>query len=174
MIRHSQLKRSAFKREPRVISRSTEKLQADHESAGQAEISRSTVKPIRRGVIAPIEGFKSAPKDPAPVRSEPYRRLVAKLPCKFCGIDGYSQAAHPNTGKGAGTKTDDRLCFPLCADRPGQRGCHSYLDQGALLGKERRRQIEPLWGAATRKKINDLGLWPKNLPQFEGEDACRS
>ena len=49
------------------------------------------------------------------LRSEQYRRLVAALPCKVCGIAGHSQAAHPNTGKGAGTKTDDRQCFPLCA-----------------------------------------------------------
>lgn len=77
----------------------------------------------------------------APVRSEPYRRLVAALPCIRCGIAGFSQAAHPNTGKGAGTKTDDRLCFPLCACRPGVRGCHSLFDQGGLYTREQRRAM---------------------------------
>ena len=165
------MKRSGFKRAPRGIGRSNEKVQVEHESAGQAEICRPTVKPIRRGVIAPIAGFTPAPKAPEPVRSDRYRRLVAMFPCKFCGIAGHSQAAHPNTGKGAGTKTDDRLCFPLCADRPGQRGCHSLFDQGALMGKDTRRATEPAWGADTRRRINAMGLWPKNLPQLEGEPS---
>lgn len=102
-----------------------------------------------------------------PVVSERYRRLVALLPCKICGIEGYSQAAHPNTGKGTGTKTDDRLCFPLCCDRPGVRGCHPRFDQGALFTKADRRAVEPEWGADTRRKIIDLGLWPAGLARLE-------
>ncbi len=43
-----------------------------------------------------------------------YRRLVATLKCICCGAVGFSQAAHPNTNKGMGLKTDDRDCFPLC------------------------------------------------------------
>lgn len=36
-----------------------------------------------------------------PVRSERYRRAVASLPCAYCGIEGYSQAAHlPPEAKG--------------------------------------------------------------------------
>ena len=112
---------------------------------------------------------KPKPTRAEPLRSEPYRRLVAMFPCRFCGIAGYSQAAHPNTGKGAGTKADDRLCFPLCCDRPGQRGCHSLFDQGALLGKEARRAIEPAWAADTQRQIQMQGLWPKKLP-FPGKE----
>ncbi|MCL2887467.1 MAG: hypothetical protein FWF20_11985 [Betaproteobacteria bacterium] len=88
-----------------------------------------------------------------PVRDEAYRRAVAALPCARCGIQGYSQAAHPNTGKGMGTKTDDRLCFPLCADRPGVRGCHSLFDQGGLYSKEIRRINERRWVEQTRARI---------------------
>lgn len=98
-----------------------------------------------------------------PVRCESYRRLVAQLPCKFCGIAGYSQCAHANTGKGAGIKASDLDSFPLCACRPGQRGCHSLFDQGALLGKEARRAIEPAWVADTQRQIHAMGLWPKKL-----------
>ncbi|MCL1961517.1 MAG: hypothetical protein FWG56_07055 [Desulfovibrionaceae bacterium] len=66
---------------------------------------------------------------------------------------GYSQAAHPNTGKGMGTKTDDRLCFPLCADRPGVSGCHSRFDQGAMFTKAARRVMERVWAEKTRARI---------------------
>lgn len=45
----------------------------------------------------------------APVRSEAYRRAVASLPCAICGVYGYSQAAHANTGKGMGMKAADPL-----------------------------------------------------------------
>lgn len=98
-----------------------------------------------------------------PVRSERYRRLVAAMPCIHCGIDGHSQAAHPNTGKGAGMKTDDRLCFPLCADRPSVRGCHSLFDQGAMFTREERRLVEPIWAACTAEAIKAAGLWPAEL-----------
>ena len=98
------------------------------------------------------------------VESEAYRRLVAKLPCIYCCVVGYSQAAHPNTGKGAGMKTSDLDCFPLCADRPGVRGCHSRFDQGALFSKEKRREIEPQWGRQTRAAIVGLFGWPQGVP----------
>lgn len=100
------------------------------------------------------------------VVSEPYRRLVAALPCKVCGIAGISQAAHPNTGKGQGLKTDDRECFPLCCDQPGRVGCHPKFDQGALFTKAVRRELEPVWGADTRRTIKAAGTWPKNLPEW--------
>lgn len=96
-------------------------------------------------------------------RSERYRRLVAAMPCIRCGIHGHSQAAHPNTGKGAGMKAEDALCFPLCADRPGVRGCHSLFDQGGLYTREERRQIEPQWSARTAAAIQAAGLWPAEL-----------
>ena len=100
------------------------------------------------------------------VRSEAYRRAVASLPCKVCGIEGHSQAAHPNTGKGAGMKTDDRLCFPLCADRLGVQGCHSKFDQGAMFDRDSRRMLEVDWGVDTRCAITNMGMWPKNLEKF--------
>ena len=100
-----------------------------------------------------------------PIRSEAYRRAVASLPCVICGIAGHSQAAHANTGKGAGMKTCDLTCFPACADRPGVRGCHSKLDQGALFTRAVRQQLEPVWAADTQRRLLAMGLWPKNLPK---------
>ena len=101
------------------------------------------------------------------VRCEAYRRLVAAMPCKACGIQGYSQAAHPNTGKGAGIKTDDRECFALCCDRPGVQGCHPKFDQGALYPKLVRQALEPAWSADTRRYLIARDLWPKNLPRLD-------
>lgn len=84
-------------------------------------------------------------------RSEPYRRLVAALPCIACGIEGASQAAHPNSGKGLGIKTDDLLCFPLC--HVGAADCHGRFDRYELHGKQRQREIEPQWAAQTRARL---------------------
>ena len=108
------------------------------------------------------------PKD-APVRSEAYRRAVASLPCAICGVPGYSQCAHSNSGKGAGIKASDLDSFPLCTVHPGAdgglvQGCHEKFDQGALFTKAVRRELEPVWAAGTRRKIQAMGLWPKGLP----------
>lgn len=105
----------------------------------------------------------------APVRSEAYRRAVASLPCAICGVHGYSQAAHANTGKGMGMKACDLTCFPACGPRPGFQGCHAALDQGALFLKAVRRELEPVWAADTRRKVQAMGLWPKNLPPWPSE-----
>jgi hypothetical protein len=90
-------------------------------------------------------------------RSEPYRRLVAALPCVHCGIEGYSQAAHPNTGKGGMLKTDDRLCFPLCHDGSPNR-CHPRFDQGAMFSKAARRLIEPGYASWTQVLLRARAL----------------
>ena len=120
----------------------------------------------RRAAVVGGGTVGPAPKDD-PVRSEAYRRLVASLPCIQCCVTGHSHAAHPNAGKGMGTKADDCLCFPLCADRPGVRGCHSQFDQGGLYSKDRRRELEPMWGAQTRAVIDGMGNWPKGLEKME-------
>lgn len=103
-------------------------------------------------------------------RSEPYRRLVAALPCIHCGRPGPTQAAHPSTGRGGAMKTDDRLCFPLCAPRLGDPGCHARFDQGALFTKAERRETEAVWSSDTIRLLIRLGRWPDGmpLPQVEG------
>lgn len=62
-------------------------------------------------------------------QSRPYRMYVAGFECFGCGIEGYSQAAHENAGKGRGIKTGDDRTFPLCCTRPGKIGCHVEHDQ---------------------------------------------
>lgn len=100
-----------------------------------------------------------------PVRSEAYRRLVAARPCKGCGIQGYSQAAHPPpTGKGI--KESDMECFPLCCTRPGNLGCHCAFDQYFLVPPDQMRERAAKWAAETRAEIEADGDWPKGLPRF--------
>ncbi|HEY1127951.1 MAG TPA: hypothetical protein VGF12_00985 [Roseateles sp.] len=98
-----------------------------------------------------------------PVRSEPYRRLVAALPCIRCGIEQLSQHAHGNYGKGMALKTCDLYSFPLCADQPGRVGCHTGHDQGALLPREIRREVEAEWARRTLLGIVAEGKLPAGL-----------
>lgn len=104
---------------------------------------------------APARMVVPVPKDSL-LRADAYLRLVASLSCAWCGIEGYSQAAHSNFGKALGQKTSDATAMPLCADRPGITGCHSLLDQGGVLTREQRRELEALWGNQTRMKLRAL------------------
>lgn len=126
-------------------------------------------EPVRASMTLATGRAEGIPKDGA-VRSEEYRRLVATLPCKRCGIHGYSQAAHPNTGKGAGLKTSDTDCFPLCCARPGVQGCHTLFDQHALYTRAVRQVLEVAWAADTRRQITAMGQWPANLPLIENQE----
>lgn len=101
------------------------------------------------------------PKD-LPVESEPYRRLVAALPCINCRLEGRSQAAHPNTGKGKGMKADDRLCFPLC--HVEGNNCHGRFDLYQLYGRALQTDLEPHWALQTQRAILSDGAWPAGLP----------
>ena len=105
----------------------------------------------------------------AAIYSEPYRRLVAAMPCINCHIEGYSQAAHPPpTGKGR--KEDDRLTFPLCCTRPGVTGCHADFDQYRLVPAADMRSLAGHWGTQTRQTMRNEGQWPKALPHLETQN----
>jgi hypothetical protein len=88
-----------------------------------------------------------------PFRSESWRRAVVSLPCISCGIEGMSQAAHPNhRGKGMGTKAPDCWCVPLCPD------CHRLFDQGCQYTKAERRDTMDGWIIATVLRLAEEGL----------------
>lgn len=124
---------------------------------------------------ASVMGCASAPAPPVPkaelLESEPYRRAVAALRCMWCGIEGFSQHAHLNLGKGLSLKTDDRTGFPLCSTRPGVEGCHTAYDQYRLVpgGREGHRAYGLEWGGITRATILDSGQWPPRLPAWAPE-----
>lgn len=104
------------------------------------------VTDTRARLVVPI------PKE-RPVRDEAYRRRVAALPCAHCGRIGQSQAAHGDEGKGMGIKSSDETCFPLCADSPGRRGCHSLLGSSGLFSQAVRRKLEAYYSEQTRRAL---------------------
>ena len=111
------------------------------------------------------------PKE-APERHEGYRRLVAMLPCAHCGVVGHSQAAHADFGKGAHIKSDDRTCYPACADRPGVVGCHSMIGASGYMTRDQRRSLEAQYARDTREIILLSGHWPDDLPVIEESETA--
>lgn len=90
-----------------------------------------------------------------------YMALVRMLPCARCGKHSPSQFCHADMGKGAGIKTDCRRGFPGCPP------CHELLGSSGKIPRAERRELEAQYGRETREKINNMGLWPKRLPQWE-------
>jgi hypothetical protein len=124
----------------------------------------SAPQPIRAVALTVFADVVASPKEDA-VRSEPYRRLVAAMPCKACGIQSYSQAAHLPT-EGKGIKQDDRLIFALCCTRVGIPGCHADFDQYRMFSRLIAMTVGAAWAADTRRQILAAGQWPKNLPLY--------
>lgn len=91
-----------------------------------------------------MSAFQSFAKEKT-LRSEAYRRYVSRQECFGCGIEGYSQCAHPNSakyGKGLSRKAGDQYCFPLCASRPGTPGCHLQHDNCIDMTIDDRNELE--------------------------------
>lgn len=119
---------------------------------------------VRRPSYACNRVIVAVPKE-NPVRSEPYRRLVAAMPCKACGIHGFSQAAHvPPDGRGI--KQDDRQTFALCCTRPGEDGCHVRYDRWIMFPRAEAVEQGLRWAAETRQEIDEAGQWPAGLPRM--------
>lgn len=96
---------------------------------------------------------------PEIVRDKEYLRLVSTLKCAWCGVVGRTQVAHKNHGKAMGGKTSDTEVFPLCGPAVGEPGCHSLLDQGGVLKKDQRRELEDLWANQTRMTLRKLAMF---------------
>ena len=91
------------------------------------------------------------------VRSERYRRWVASLPCIACGVEGFSQAAHANHGKGLGMKTCDTHTFALCGPHWGLIGCHQQHDLCIDMTRDERREREARYIAETQARAREAG-----------------
>ena len=98
-----------------------------------------------------------------PIRDKRYRRYVASLPCISCRIEGYSQAAHPNFGRGLGQKSSDHDCFPLCSTRPGHMGCHAAFDMLLEMTLAERRELEIEYIARMRAQAKRHGWFKQEL-----------
>lgn len=118
---------------------------AAEREANLQHLATTPVRSLHRGTYSGTTHEIKA--NPVIVRSEPYRRMVADMPCICCGKPGPSQCAHANTGKGMGMKASDLDTFPLCAD------CHRDFDQGAMFSKADRRDIERQWIEQTQAAI---------------------
>ena len=161
------MRRTPFRRTAVSASAETEQ-EREQRLMDKARRAMNSVVPRAANMGLSTTAAAPIPKA-APVRSEAYRRAVASLPCINCGVPGYSQCAHSNSGKGAGIKASDLDSFPLCTVHPGAdgrlvQGCHENFDQGALFTKAVRRELEPVWAADTQRRIQAMGLWPQNLP----------
>ncbi|TYK74346.1 hypothetical protein FSY45_19485 [Comamonas sp. Z1] len=164
------MKRTGFK--PRGLALVTpEDIEARHEARQQRLAALMLVEVRETAPLNISTEVVAVPKEDA-IEYEPYRRLVAKLPCMFCGIEGYSQHAHENENKGKGLKLDDRRAMALCCTRPGIEGCHVAFDQYRLLPGGRDAHVEQgkLWSAQTRQQLRREGRWPAKLPHMPGEE----
>lgn len=130
----------------------------------RVRIPQPVYKLARPCSAAVISTTAAAVHKAKPVRSEPYRRLVASLACIACGIEGFSNHAHGGQGKGMALKACDLFAFPLCVDRPGTVGCHTGLDQGAMFPQAVRREVELEWARRTVRFLLGAGCWPEALP----------
>lgn len=110
------------------------------------------VFPMHRVPAPSAPVFVQTPKD-EPVRSEPYRRAVAALPCFRCGIHGLSQAAHADEGKGLAIKACDLTCYPLCGTRLGEPGCHWLVGTSGRINRGERRGLELRGKEATQATL---------------------
>ena len=88
------------------------------------------------------------------LRDKEYRRWVASLPCCHCGMEGRSQAAHADQGKGGCIKSSDDTCFPLCADSPGRQGCHALIGASGTFTQAQRRELEVTYQERTKALWN--------------------
>lgn len=89
---------------------------------------------------------------PTTFRSEKLRRAVASLPCMDCGLEGSTQAAHSNQGKGMAKKASDARVMALCIKH------HSALDQGGTMNKLDRRAYESEMILRTYIRLMEDGL----------------
>ncbi len=112
--------------------------------------------------------MKSYPKL-ARWESRPYRMFVASQECFGCGIEGYSQAAHENAGKGRGMKASDERTYPLCSTRPGKIGCHVEHDQCIDQTRGQRDEDALVYVARMQARARKAG-WVLPSPAAPGFD----
>ena len=100
-----------------------------------------------------------------------YMDLVRRMPCAHCGRRGPSQFCHADESKGMSIKSDCRLGWPGCADRPGAVGCHTIVGSTGYFKREHRRHLEATYGEKSRRAIFESGKWPPGLPYWPADGA---
>lgn len=96
------------------------------------------------------------------VRSPALLKAAREIPCQHCGCDdGTVVAAHTNWGghKGRSVKADDNMIASLC------HTCHFAIDQGTRMSREEKMTMWQNAHTKTIEKLEQLGLYPKNVPK---------
>jgi hypothetical protein len=91
------------------------------------------------------------------LRSEPYRRFVASQECFACRLEGFSQCAHENVGKGLGLKVCDSRTFPACGPHHGLVGCHQQFDLLMDMGRDEAREMASKYATLMRLRAIAAG-----------------
>ena len=123
----------------------------------------TTLRPLRMGTYASARLHEPIEKENA-LQHEGYMNVVRSLNCVSCWKRGPSQFCHSDEGKGTGIKTDCRRGWPGCP------ACHYDIGSSGKLGKEARRTFEEAAALCTRQHVARLGLWPKDLPPWPGDE----
>lgn len=102
--------------------------------------------------------MKSFPKTQR-IIDKKYRQWVAGLPCAHCGLEGSSQCAHMDEGKGMGLKQCDSKTYPACCNSPERVGCHDLIGTKRVYDRDTRRALEIEYVAKTQAKAIASGTF---------------
>lgn len=137
------------------------------------QIEGYTPRPRAVAVAAagPAQAVVSVPKQ-EPIQHAGYMAVVRQMACARCGISGYTQFCHSDSGgKGMGIKTDCRLGWPGCGPHGSLPGCHWIVGTSGQLKQTARRAFERSAGDETRRIVRSMGLWPKTLPAWHEDEV---
>ncbi len=83
----------------------------------------------------------------------------------FPDLDVNSVRTYCSRSVGLGFATVGRSTYPMRFTIAEVRKRQSETMLAFSTGKDAvRRELEPVWAADTRRKIQEMGLWPKGLP----------
>jgi very-short-patch-repair endonuclease len=100
------------------------------------------------------------------VRSPTYLANVRRLLCANCGLEGMSEAAHVNRGKGMSIKAPDNHTMPLCSFRRGSKAdCHGRYDLYQLGDKHQSADMGEAWALNTYDTLKRMRMVPMGVPR---------
>lgn len=82
---------------------------------------------LKRTPIRPAPKAKREERFARNYGSKEYVAFLHSFPCGACGVSGWTEAAHTETG-GMGMKAGPETLVPLCGTRHGIEGCHQIYD----------------------------------------------
>ena len=83
---------------------------------------------VRKTALAKSNPERRAERFETQYGGSEYVEYLHSLGCAICGVTGWTEAAHTETG-GMGMKAPANTLVPLCGDRTGTTGCHRLLGE---------------------------------------------